>query len=228
MTIENTELFYEQPTGRFTPIIIVHTFEKESANLWEELKALECQNFILAAVSVENWESDLSPWKAKKVFKGGSDFGSGADKQIAVLTDTILPQIRQQTGSSEGSCYLAGYSFAGLFALYSLYRTTVFSGSASVSGSLWFPGFIDFSMKHEFPRKPDALYFSLGDKESSTRNEIMKTVGENTEQLFSHYNKLNINCTYETNPGNHFQEPEKRLAKGIAWLLKESKADCFR
>ena len=78
-------------------------------------------------------------------------------------------------------------------------------------------------MKHEFPRKPDALYFSLGDKESSTRNEIMKTVGENTEQLFSHYNKLNINCTYETNPGNHFQEPEKRLAKGIAWLLKEAR-----
>ena len=51
----------------------------------------------------------------------------------------------------------------------------------------------------------------------------MKTVGENTEQLFSHYNKLNINCTYDTNPGNHFQEPEKRLAKGIAWLLKEAR-----
>lgn len=222
MSIRNIELFYEQNIDRQTPIIIVPTFEKESENLWDELQAFGCKNFIFAAVSVGNWESDLSPWKAKKVFKGGSDFGSGADEHIKILADTILPQIRQQTGSSEGSCYLAGYSFAGLFALYSLYRTTLFSGAASVSGSLWFPGFADFAMEHEFPRKPDALYFSLGDKESSTRNEIMKTVGENTEQLFSYYNKLNINCMYETNPGNHFQEPEKRLAKGIAWLLHEA------
>lgn len=228
MPIQNIELFHEQDSNRQTPIIIVPTFEKESANLWKELQAFGCQNFIFAAVSVENWEKDLSPWEAKKVFKGGSDFGSGADKHIIILADNILPQIRQQTGSSEGPCYLAGYSFAGLFALYSLYKTNLFAGAASVSGSLWFPGFTGFAIEHKFPRKPDALYFSLGDKESSTRNGIMKTVGENTEQLFSHYNKLNINCTYETNPGNHFQEPEKRLAKGIAWLLKESKADCFR
>lgn len=223
MAIQNLEIFYEQNPDRQTPIIIVPTFEKESTNLWEELQDFDSPNFIFAAVTIENWESDLSPWKAKKVFKGGSDFGSGADEQIKILTDTVLPQIRRQTGISDGPCYIAGYSFAGLFALYSLYRTTFFSGAASVSGSLWFPGFTDFAINHKFPRKPDALYFSLGDKESSTRNEIMKTVGENTERLFTHYNKQKITCTYEINPGNHFQEPEKRLAKGIAWLLKEAR-----
>lgn len=35
---------------------------------------------------------------------------------------------------------IAGYSLAGLFALYALYKTDVFTRVASMSGSLWFPG----------------------------------------------------------------------------------------
>ena len=35
-----------------------------------------------------------------------------------------------------------------------------------------------------------------------------------------YYQQIGIDCTYELNPGNHFQDPEKRLAKGIAWILQ--------
>ena len=35
---------------------------------------------------------------------------------------------------------IAGYSLAGLFALYALYKTDAFTRVASMSGSLWFPG----------------------------------------------------------------------------------------
>ena len=78
-----------------------------------------------------------------------------------------------------------------------------------------------FAMSHDLQRKPDFLYFSLGDKESLTRNELMKTVAEKTGLLYTHYQGLGINCAFEMNPGNHFTEPERRLAKGICRLLAE-------
>lgn len=209
------EYYHNEPLEAGTPIVLVHSFGDEGAKLWQELQQHDCGGFLLAAIPIETWEETLSPWPAKKVFKAGSDFGSGADSYLEELTHEILPGIRDHTGITEGPCYIAGYSFAGLFALYSLYKTDVFSGAASVSGSLWFPMFAEYAVSHEFMRKPERLYLSLGDKESSTRNEVMKTVGEKTELLFRHYQELDIDCTYETNPGNHFQDPEKRLAKGI-------------
>lgn len=212
--------YYHENISSNTPIILVHTFRDEGMALWAELQETNCPPCLLAAVKPEKWEETLSPWPAKKVFKGSSDFGSGADEHIKQLEEEIIPEIRSHTGIHEGNCFICGYSFAGLFALYSLYRTKAFAGAASVSGSLWFPGFSEYAVSHEPQRKPERLYLSLGDKESSTRKEIMKTVGEKTEALFSHYKSLGIKTIYEINPGNHFQKPEKRLAKGIRWLIQ--------
>jgi len=38
--------------------------------------------------------------------------------------------------------------------------------------------------------------------------------------LCNRYQKLGVPSTFETNPGNHFHEPDLRMAKGITWLLK--------
>ena len=63
------------------------------------------------------------------------------------------------------------------------------------------------------------MYFSLGDKESSTRNEILKTVQGNTESLSEYYKNLNINVVYELNEGNHFKDADIRSAKGIKYII---------
>jgi len=78
---------------------------------------------------------------------------------------------------------LAGYSLAGLFALYALYQTDVFARAASMSGSFWFEGIMEYVCSHEMKRKPDCLYFSLGDKESSTDNPILNVVQQNTQEI---------------------------------------------
>ena len=74
-------------------------------------------------------------------------------------------------------------------------------------------------MSHPLLRKPERLYLSLGDRESRTRNEVMAAVGEKTGTLCRYYQSLGIDCIYEINPGNHFCEPEKRMARGICRLL---------
>ena len=107
---------------------------------------------------------------------------------------------------------------AGLFALYALYGTDVFSRAASVSGSLWFPGFREYVFSHEPKRRPDRVYFSVGDRESRTKNPVLQTVQENTEAICGYYREMGICTTFRLNPGGHHERPAQRTAAGIQWL----------
>ena len=111
--------------------------EKEIVHI-EELTG--SKDFLLAAIKVKNWNTDLSPWPAPPVF-GEEAFGSGAAQTLQYLTEQLLPALGGGTPSSDRSFLLGGYSLAGLFALWSAYQTGLFSGVAAASPSVWFPGF---------------------------------------------------------------------------------------
>lgn len=102
-------------------------------------------------------------------------------------------------GSPPRTC-IAGYSLAGLFALYAMYRCDAFDRAAIISGSLWYPHFREFAAKHEMPRRPDRIYLSLGDKEKKTRHPLLKTVQDNTEAIAKHYRQLGIEVTLKGIP----------------------------
>ena len=202
------------------PIIFLLTGDEDGARVWDAARKLTARPFSLVTVPVADWNRDLSPWAARRVFKGGEDFGGGADAFLRTLESEIVPAVRAE---ADAPCILAGYSLAGLCAVYAAYRTTAFSGVISASGSLWFPGFLDFAASHAFTRKPERVYFSLGDKESRTKNPVMRMVEDNTRKLCDAYTAQGIETTFERNPGNHFQDAELRLAKGIAWILEEGR-----
>ena len=124
-------------------------------------------------------------------------------------------------GTKPSYVALAGYSLAGLFAIYAAYKTDIFSRIISASGSLWFPGFEDYAKSHEFVKKPDFVYLSLGDTESKAKNKVLATVQDKTESLFELYKSKNIPVIFELNKGNHFTEPALRTAKGIKWILEQ-------
>ena len=84
---------------------------------------------------------------------------------------------------------------------------------------MWFPGFPEFAKTHELAARPKKQYLSLGNKESKTRNKVMEPVERNTAELHEYYRSLGIDTVFELNPGNHFQNPADRLAKGIALVL---------
>ena len=103
--------------------------------------------------------------------------------------------------------------------MYSLYRTDVFSRVASASGSFWFPGFVDLVREREPSHMPDRIYFSLGDKEARTRNQILSTVEVGTRTVFGTFIEKGTDAVFEMNPGNHFRNPAERMARGISWML---------
>ena len=197
------------------PLVVVNA----TGNEGEDIHNAIGNRASLVAVWNLDWNDDLSPWPAQPVFRNGDPFGGMADRYAAELSGTIVPGIEQRYGLQPAYFAIAGYSLAGLFALYSAYRTSMFSRIASVSGSLWYPGFANYAECHEMMRRPDRIYLSLGDREERTANQYMKTVRDCTERLHEKYMREGIDSVLEMNPGNHFQDAGERLIKGIRWIL---------
>ena len=203
------------------PMVWLNTFEDEGAAVWNACQALHTPDFILATIQIEHWNDDLSPWQAPKLYKQGTDFAGNAAQFRSDLTEIILPEITAYIPVKPQYHAISGYSLAGLFAVWTLFQASPFRRAASASGSFWYPGFLEFAQQHSLSNPPDAVYFSLGDKESCTRHPVMKTVGDRTDELYQHFNSLHIPTIFEHNPGNHFREPAARMAKGIKWMLEQ-------
>ena len=211
--------FIQDGRSETAPLVVLNSFGDEWKRVAEELENLDSPDHAFLAVSGFEWNVDLSPWKASAVFKGEPDFGAGADAYIEQLTNEIVPDAIREHGINPGAVYIAGYSMAGLFALYSLYKTDYFNGAASCSGSLWYPGFTDYVRAKDFAGTPSKVYLSLGDREAKTRNLVMATVEDNTKAAAALYKGKGVDVVLEMNKGGHFDEPALRTAKGIAWLL---------
>lgn len=195
--------------------------EEECGNVAAAVKALTDRPFSLAAVPAEDWDRELSPWPAPAVFKGSEDFGGGGDATLERLEKVVLPGVREALGAPAAPVYLAGYSLAGLLAAYALFRLPWLTGALSCSGSLWFPGFREFAEGRPLAARPERVYLSLGDKEKRSRNPVLRRVEEDTLAFRDLLEARGVRCTFTLDPGNHFQEPDQRVARGIAWCLRQ-------
>ena len=204
---------------RDCPLIVLNTFEGGGAPVLEEARKLGGSDFSLLSVGGLDWNRDMSPWECAPVMAQDEGYAGGADSYLSLLLEEILPEGLKRLPESPSWTGIAGYSLAGLFALYALYRTDTFARAASMSGSLWFPGFGDFVRSHDMKWAPEKLYLSLGDKEAKTRNPYLKTVQENTEAAVQLYRDRGLDVIWELNPGNHFRDAELRSAKGILGIL---------
>ena len=202
-----------------TPIIYLNTFSSEGQKVYEAAQAAGCPPFTLVAISDLDWNHDMAPWDSPPTFKNADPCTGGADDYMRLLVDEIIPRAEKELAGPPAWRGIAGYSLTGLFALYAIYQTDVFSRVGCISGSLWFPGFKEYVFSHEPKRRPDCIYFSLGDKEAKTRNPVLKTVQENTEEIQTFYQNKGIDTVFQLNPGNHFVQRIERTAAGIQWLL---------
>ncbi len=165
-----------------------------------------------------DWNRDLTPWKAPRCVKGGEDFGGGADAYLARLVDRI-PAFEAEAGLHITRRALAGYSLAGLFSLYALYRTNLFGAAAVVSGSLWFKDFVAFMQKNATRVAHPDVYFSVGDLEKRTRNPWFSTIEDSIRAATDILRAAGDDVTFVLEAGNHFAETDARLARGIDWIV---------
>lgn len=219
--IGNKKVSFFFDSSKPVPFIYFNGVFDSSEKLWNMCKQIGCGEFALVAISGLNWDDDMTPWYCPALSKKDTPCGGKADEYLTLLTDKIMPAVAELSEVKPLYNAITGYSLAGLFALYSLYKTDKFSKAACASGSFWYPDFNAYAMQNKFIKTPDCIYFSLGDKESKTANARLRTVQTNTETLEAFYKNKGIKTTFVLNKGNHFQNTDLRMANGIKWILEE-------
>lgn len=188
-------------------------------------KVCENEDINLIAITGIEWNEDLSPWPARKVFKRDKHFTGKADEFIEVLENRIIPEVEERIYGSETDLnierYLVGFSMAGLFTIYAGTKSDKFIGIGSISGSMWFDGFYDYMEETVKEKKPGfkKAYFSVGDKESEAKNPRFQTAEACTTEIEDLFRDHVIKTKLEINEGDHFTDMGIRIADGIAWLL---------
>lgn len=177
------------------------------------------EDWCIAAIPVADWNRDLTPWKAGPVF-GRQSFGDGAAQTLDMVIRQVIPAMERENPAVDRRYVLCGYSLAGLFALWAAYQTDRFAGIVAASPSVWYRDWLSYAEAHVI-RVPK-VYLSLGDREEKTKNPVMATVGNAIREQHRMLRERGIACQLDWNPGNHFVDSDRRMAKGMAWMLAAS------
>ena len=181
--------------------------------------AASCPLFTLVAISDLDWNHDMTPWYNPPAFKNTDLCTGGAEKYRRLLTEEIIPTAEKKINVVPSWRGIARYSLAGLFALCTIYQTDLFSRVGSMSGFLWFPSMKEYIFTREPKRWPDCMYSSLGDKESKTRNPVLRSVRQNTEEFQTFYRNKGVDSAFHLNPDNHYNHAVERITTGLCWFL---------
>ena len=163
-----------------------------------------------------NWNDDLTPWPAEGVFKKAKPFGGQAASFLDKLTHEIIPEAEKHWGIEKPERTILGVSLSGLFAVWSAFNTDAFTNIISISGSLWYDGFVDW-MKHNTP-SPEIrkVCMLLGEKEKFAKEKRMATVEECTRVIADILKeKTQATVSFELVEGTHFSPIMPRLERAF-------------
>lgn len=208
------------------PVIYIHSFRGNGEDVWQACREVSgCPPVVL--VSVNNpgggLDDELSPWPAPAVWKGQAPYKGQATAHLKWMTEECMPEVEvrlRAMGILQQIPMIAGYSLAGLFALWAGWTSGNFARVASVSGSLWYPGFTDFIRDNAPTGHIGKVCISLGDRESHTRHPLMSQVDTCTAAVVEAVKARGIDTVFKWNPGNHFDHPERRMARAIAEMVR--------
>ena len=198
--------------------VILQEKLKESEHRWlEEIAERHLATFVV--ISGVNWEEDLTPWKAPGL-KGG-EFTGKANYFMEMLKGDLFFNLEISLKIRKPRRSLVGVSLSGLFAVWSTGCMPLFEAVGSVSGSLWYDGFLEW-MKSQEKFHCERYYFSIGDKEKDGKNKRLVSVEEATLEAVDLLKSVGKEVTFEYNEGNHFGPLIERIEKAIKGIYTES------
>ena len=186
-------------------------------DLCDGLKGLSEKYGVSMVVTEDvNWNDDLTPWPAEGVFKKAKPFGGKAAAFLEKLTNEIIPETEKSFGVEDAERTLLGVSLSGLFAVWSAFNTDAFTHIISLSGSLWYDGFVEW-MKEQMPSiQLKKVCMLLGEKEKNSKEKSMATVEERTFAAADLLKaKTQAVVSFELVEGTHFSPIMPRLERAF-------------
>ena len=184
-------------------------------DLYDGLKGLSGKHGIsIAVIEDVNWNDDLTPWLAAGVFKKAKPFGGKAASFLNKLTDEIIPKTEKELGIEDAERTLLGVSLSGLFAVWAVFNTDAFTNIISISGSLWYDGFVEWMEEQTPSPQLKKVCMLLGEKEKNSKEKRMATVEERTLAAANILKaKSQAAVSFELVEGTHFSPIMPRLER---------------
>lgn len=189
-------------------------------DLCDGMKELsEKHGISIVVIEDVNWNDDLTPWPAVGVFKKAKPFGGKAAAFLNKLTHEIIPETERDLGIEDAERTLLGVSLSGLFAVWSAFNTDAFTNIISLSGSLWYDGFVEW-MKEQTPSPQlKKICMLLGEKEKNAKEKRMSTVEERSLAAADILKeKSQATVTFELVEGTHFSPILPRMERAMMTL----------
>ncbi len=218
LTFKNCSCSLYLSDKKDAPLVYIPVYEGHGEDIFQELAKKSHGALNLIVIADINWALDMAPFYMEAPNANSSPCLGGAEQFLQALTQEIIPSIEKDFALCPPYRVLCGYSLAGLFSLYAMYRTQLFTRIGSFSGSLWMPNFKDFYKHDPSLVQVDRIYLSLGDQEKKSSHPLLKTIEDKTIDCLNYYRGLGINCAFELNNGGHEHNVAWRCARGIMAL----------
>lgn len=202
------------PSDRICYIILPERLKTEELPWLDSMSEQHKGNFV--AISGVAWEDDLTPWKAPGLKSG--EFAGKAEAFLDMLRCDLFFNLEISMKITKAERSIIGVSLSGLFATWASISSSLFQSIGSVSGSLWYDGFLDW-IKRNSANACCRYYFSLGEKEKYGKNKRLASVEEATLEAVDLLMSAGKEVTFEYNEGNHFGPLIERIEKAIIKIL---------
>ena len=175
-------------------------------------------NIAVIYIPADGWNDMLTPWAEPGETPDSPPFAGKALQTIQSIQNEVIPDCEKILDVKCNRRDLLGVSLSGLFTLWQWILYDTFESIASLSGSFWYPGFIQWFDKVNVPKKSGKAYFLLGVKEPKAWIKAYRTVGVNTEAVVEKLKANGINTTFQWVEGDHFADPLQRAEDGLKAL----------
>ena len=183
-----------------------------------EMSSRYKMSVVMIYIPAEGWNDMLTPWPEPGETPDSPPFAGNALQTLNIIQKQVIPEAEKSLGlQSIEERDLIGVSLSGLFTLWQWTQCDTFKSIASLSGSYWYPGFMQWFEK-VVPNKSGKAYFLLGEKEPKAWIKAYRSVGENTEAIVKKLQTYGIPTTFQWVPGDHFADPLGRAEDAFKFL----------
>lgn len=204
----------KQPTNKICYMILPQGVKEDLTVGLGKLS--EKYGVSIVVIGDVDWNNDLTPWPAEGVFRKAKPFGGKAALFLNKLTHETVPDAEKRLGIEEAERTILGVSLSGLFAVWSMFETDAFTNIISISGSLWYDGFVDWMEEQTLSPQIKKVCMLLGEKEKLAKDKRMATVEEKTIAVADVIkSKSQAAVMFELVEGTHFSPIMPKLERAF-------------
>lgn len=225
-------ILHKEIEGSVVVLLSSEHMTADTSRICDQIRKNIKTPFSMCELLVKDWDTFLTPWPVDSCLKGRNFQGRGVEL-LSILKEEILPAIAKEMPNNSG-IYLAGYSLAGLFALWAFFEISkeqdasqepgaFLRGAVCGSGSFWYPKWEEYFAKVSVVNCGEArkIYLSLGKKEPLGKHPLMKEIGNITTKMFKQLSgNDSIQTIFEWTEGGHFSNIPERMMRGITWTVE--------